>query len=175
MFMDNVISKILKSCPNALAIQQIDMSTHRIDGVFKVKDMKRKNNKEDDSSAKKKGRKSKKQLEETTNEDNKDSLVVNMIWKYLSLGKIDLSYASIGQTVDGRAILDYDILINMLMTYGLYIDDALAFIDDFVEQSKDADESPIIMMNRYTTTIAQEIEPLKFYPDERNEENGRSK
>ena len=58
---------------------------------------------------------------------------IDSIWEYLNAGNIDLGYAIVGYAFNGRAILDHDIFVNLLINYGFKIDVVLAFIDDFNE------------------------------------------
>lgn len=83
------------------------------------------------------------------------------IWKYLALGKINMLHAQIGTSMDGRPILDHDLLSTVLVTYGFDIDNAIDFINDFVENSKDDNSAPIIMINSYMSEIMEMVEPIK--------------
>ena len=83
------------------------------------------------------------------------------IWKYLARGKINMLHAQIGTSMDGRPILDHDLLSTVLVTYGFDIDNAIDFINDFVENSKDDNSAPIIMINSYMSEIMEMVEPIK--------------
>lgn len=106
------------------------------------------------------------------NEDEyiKETTVVNdvkltpgteKIWKYVALGKINMLYAQIGTSMDGRPILDHDLLSTVLVTYGFDIDNAINFINDFAENSKDDNSAPIIMINSHMTDIVEMVEPIE--------------
>ena len=83
------------------------------------------------------------------------------LWKNLALGKINICYAQIGITFDDRPVIDHDLLVTTLVTYGYPVDTALDFISDFIEQTKDDNSSPIIMINSHMQDITQCIEPLE--------------
>lgn len=83
------------------------------------------------------------------------------IWKNLALRKINIFYAQVGTTLDGRPILDHDHLITLLTTYGFNIDDALHFVDDFAKNSENDKMSPIIMIHQNISDIMDNIEPLE--------------
>lgn len=99
--------------------------------------------------------------------DNADKYDVSItsgtegIWKNLALGKIDLSYAEVGYTMNGRQILDHDLLTTLLTMYGFHIDDALHFIDDLVINSEGDDSSPIIMINKSVSDMMDKVDPLE--------------
>jgi hypothetical protein len=83
------------------------------------------------------------------------------IWKYVALGKINMLYAQIGTSMDGRPILDHDLLSTVLVTYGFDIDNAIDFINDFAENSKDDNSAPIIMINSHMSDIMEMVEPIE--------------
>lgn len=83
------------------------------------------------------------------------------IWKYVALGKINMLYAQIGTSMDGRPILDHDLLSTVLVTYGFDIDNAIDFINDFAENSKDDNSAPIIMINLHMSDIMEMVEPIE--------------
>ena len=85
---------------------------------------------------------------------------VEAIWKNLGLGKIDISYACIGYTHDGRMVLLQDELISLLINYGFTIQPIMMFIDDFAENTREDDSAPIIMYSANTAQIMTEVEPL---------------
>lgn len=85
---------------------------------------------------------------------------VDAIWKCLGLNKIDISYACIGYTTDGRPILDHSLLIDLLVQYGFFIDHVFDFIDDFIKQSSSDSSLPIIMYSSNAARIMSEIEPI---------------
>lgn len=87
--------------------------------------------------------------------------MVDAIWKMMALGKIDMSYACAGYSLDGRPILDYNLFIDLLIRYGFAYDDVLEFIDSFAESAKNSSNSPILMTNAAATRILTEIEPMK--------------
>lgn len=85
---------------------------------------------------------------------------VDMIWKNLGFGKIDISYACVGYTLDGRPVLSQDEFVNLLVNYGFNLPSILLFIDDFAEHAKKDDMSPIIMYSVNTARIMTEIKPI---------------
>ena len=107
-------------------------------------------------------RKSKKTEKELKNEDTvpaADKKAVDDIWKHLGLGHIDLSYACVGYSMDGRPILNHDELVSLLVNYGFSIQDVLAFIEDFATNATE-DMSPIVMYTANTSAIMTEIKPI---------------
>lgn len=87
--------------------------------------------------------------------------MVDTIWKMTALGKIDMSYACVGYSLDGRPILDYNLFVDLLIRYGFAYDDVLEFIDSFAESAKNSSNSPILMTNAAATKILTEIEPME--------------
>ena len=88
------------------------------------------------------------------------SAEVDLIWKNLGLGKIDISYACIGYTLNGRPVLSQDELINLLVNYGFNIQAIMLFIDDFAKNAEKDDTSPIVMYSVNTARIMTEIKPI---------------
>ena len=143
------LKDIIKTYPNVIAVQQVDMKTHLINNVTMMKDVKKEI--EYNKMANKKQRRGKKKIE-----DSQSSTIVD-IWKNIGTGRIDLNYAVVGRSLDGQMIIDYDIFINLLMTYGYMIDDIMQFIDDFADKSTDVKNSPIIMINSHTARIMADV------------------
>lgn len=85
---------------------------------------------------------------------------VDLIWKNLGLGKIDISYACVGYTLDGRPVLSQDELINLLVNYGFNIQAIMLFIDDFAKYAEKDDTSPIVMYSVNTARIMTEVKPI---------------
>ena len=83
-----------------------------------------------------------------------------MIWKNLGLGKIDISYACVGYTLDGRPVLSQDYFIDLLVNYGFNMSAIMLFIDDFAKHAKKDDISPIVMYSMNTARIMTEIKPI---------------
>jgi hypothetical protein len=94
---------------------------------------------------------------------------VDSIWEYLNAGNIDLGYAIVGYAFSGRAILDHDIFVNLLINYGFKIDVVLAFIDDFNEVSLEDDDFPIVMISSHMQKIYEEINNLEECPTKNDE------
>ena len=146
----------MKDYPNALAhlkvypqtqhIEFIDIDTNNVD-TYDVET-------EQNMAPRKKNTKSSKKGK---NIDNKS---LEMMWKLMSMGKIDISYACVGYAFDGRPVLDYTAFIDLLINYGFYIDDVLTFIDDFSSCAKNDPKAPIVMTNINTARIMTEIKPL---------------
>lgn len=86
--------------------------------------------------------------------------VVEDIWANIDKGMVDVGYAIIGYTCTGRPILEHDVLVTLLISYGYKIDHVLAFIDDFNAMSQEDDSFPIIMMNANVHNIYESVEPL---------------
>lgn len=53
------------------------------------------------------------------------------IWKNINNGKIDLSYAIIGVTANGRQVYGYEELLRLLQAYGYPILYAVVFVNNF--------------------------------------------
>ena len=85
---------------------------------------------------------------------------VDFIWKNLGLGKIDISYACVGYTLDGRPVLSHDEFVNLLVNYGFNIQAIMLFIDDFAKHAEKDDTSPIVMYSVNTARIMTEIKPI---------------
>lgn len=106
-------------------------------------------------------RKSKSKDKNQTNESqNVDQKAIDAIWKHLGLGHIDISYACIGYSMDGRPILNHDEFVNLLINYGFKIQDILPFIDDFASHSENDKKSPIVMFTANESAIMTSIEPI---------------
>lgn len=93
-------------------------------------------------------------------EDQKKLPEVDEIWRNLGLGKIDISYACCGYTLDGRPILNQDDFINLLINYGFTMQAIMPFIEDFAEQSMQLDTAPIVMYSANTAKILSDIGPI---------------
>ena len=93
-------------------------------------------------------------------EDRKKLPEVDEIWRNLGLGKIDISYACCGYTLDGRPILNQDDFINLLINYGFTMQAIMPFIEDFAEQSMQLDTAPIVMYSVNTAKILSDIGPI---------------
>ena len=85
---------------------------------------------------------------------------VDLIWKNLGLGKIDMSYACVGYTLDGRPVLSQDELISLLISYGFNMPAIMLFIDDFAKHAEKDGTSPIVMYSVNTARIMTEIKPI---------------
>ena len=92
--------------------------------------------------------------------ENIDQKAIDAIWKHMGLGHIDISYACVGYSMDGRPILNYDEFTNLLVTYGFNIQDVMMFIDDFANHSTQDNTSPIVMFTTNTSAIMTNIEPI---------------
>ncbi len=95
------------------------------------------------------------------NVDNKETQTeVDLIWKNLGLGNIDITYACCGYTLDGTPVLNQDDLINLLINYGFSMNSIMLFIDDYAQQAQKTKNSPIIMYSANTAKIMTEVEPI---------------
>ena len=92
---------------------------------------------------------------------------VEVMWKKMASGAIDMSYACVGYSMDGRPVLSHEDLVNLLINYGFAINDVLEFLDEFAEEATMSDgQSPIVMYSVNTAKIMTNIEP--FSDVERN-------
>jgi len=139
--------------PNALAHLQVSVKDYSVKSIEQIPQD------EADTMAAKKTSSAK---QSSSNESSKQhkSAEVDLIWKHLGLGNIDISYACCGYTLDGRPILNQDELTNLLINYGFTMPSILEFIDDFAQQSIASANSPIIMYSANTAKIMTEIEPI---------------
>lgn len=128
--------------PNALAKLKVSMKDMSIEHVGLT------GNGESEMAAKKSGKNASSNAE------------VDMIWKNLGLGKIDMSYSCVGYTLDGRPVLSQDELISLLISYGFNMPAIMLFIDDFAKHAEKDDTSPIVMYSVNTARIMTEIKPI---------------
>ena len=147
--------------PNALAHLRIDMQ-HKTVQVLGLA------NQKEDTMAKKSRKSKKDNIPEDSNAQSaatQDAEQVNpnvtSIWKYLGIGKIDLTYACAGYTLSGRMVIDHSSLVDLLINYGFKINDILAFIDEFASYEHEDDSMPIVMMNANMSRIMEDIEPIE--------------
>ena len=96
------------------------------------------------------------------NDDSRSSNpMVAAMWKKMASGAIDISYACVGYTTDGKPVLSHEDLVNLLINYGFAINDVLEFLDEFAEEAAMSDgQSPIIMYSANTSRIMTDIEPF---------------
>ena len=102
-------------------------------------------------------RKPKKDRKSTQNAEKK---AIDDIWRHMGLGHIDISYACVGYSMDGRPILNHDDFANLLASYGFDISAVVQFIDDFAASSTTDSKSPIVMFTTNTSAIMTDIKPL---------------
>lgn len=142
------MKSIPEEFPNALAQLRIYPKKHEIKlvNVFTQKTVAQS---ELDNDNKKKPAKPKK-LEASS---------VDSIWKNMGNGKIDISYACIGYSMDGRPILNHNDLLDMLVKYGYRYEDAVGFIEDYTSMDQPPG-SPIIMAGVNAAKIAVDIVPI---------------
>ena len=145
---DQVNSRVY---PNALAQLQVSVKDYSIKSIGTLID-------ETDNMAAK--NKDNEQNKESNHRKNHSNAEIDLIWKHLGLGNIDISYACCGYTLDGRPVLNQDELTNLLINYGFAMPSILEFIDDFAQQSMTSVNSPIIMYSANTAKIMTEIEPI---------------
>jgi hypothetical protein len=149
MNVEDTISKY----PNELAHIKVDMQNRIVEHVSEntIKE-------ENEAMARKR---SKKSSNKSKNEPKKSSKEVNFMWKCMSLGKIDISYACVGYSFStGQPILDYSAFVDLLVNYGFAIQDVMSFIDEFAECSKEDNNAPIVMTNLNIARIMTEVEPI---------------
>lgn len=96
------------------------------------------------------------------NDDSRSSNpMVAAMWKKMASGAIDISYACVGYTTDGKPVLSHEDLVSLLINYGFTINDVLEFLDEFAEEAAALDgQSPVVMYSVNTTKIASDIEPF---------------
>lgn len=95
------------------------------------------------------------------NDSKSNSHMVAEIWKKMESGAIDISYACVGYTTDGKPVLSHEDLVNLLINYGFVINDVLEFLDEFAEEATTSDgQSPVVMYSVNTTKIMTDIEPF---------------
>lgn len=149
MNVEDTISKY----PNELAHIRVDMQNRDIEHISEnaIKE------EENEVMARKR---SKKSSNKSKNELKKSSKEVNFMWKCMSLGKIDISYACVGYSLSGQPVLDYSIFVDLLVNYGFAIQDVMSFINEFAECAKEDNTAPIIMTNSNVSRIMTEIKPI---------------
>lgn len=154
---DIIKSKIdINDYPNALAHIKVHPQEKMIEVVETVK-------KFDDLECQSTNMKKPRKTNKTSTRKYKNSnsnLAVDSIWKYMSSGKIDISYACVGYSYDGRPILDYTALVDLLVNYGFSVEDSLSFIDDFASCAYEDKNAPIVMTNINTARIMTEIKKI---------------
>ena len=111
-------------------------------------------------------------------QDNKDTnqiltaevikTVLADIWKNIDNGKIDLSYAVIGVTANGRQVYGYEELLRLLQAYGypslyavVFVNNFQYAIDEDEKYKNDKTQSPLIMHTIQGWTIFSKIKKLK--------------
>lgn len=141
--------------PNALAklkVSMRDLSIRNVgltqDGIDSMKKDKNTPKRKDDTKSKK----------IKVSKDIADE--VDLMWKHMGLGNIDVSYACSGYTLDGRPVLNQGEFINLLLNYGFSMHAIALFVDDFAKQSMKTATSPIIMYSANTAKIMADIEPI---------------
>lgn len=93
-------------------------------------------------------------------QQNVDQKAIDDIWKHLGLGHIDISYACVGYSMDGRPILNHDEFVNLLINYGFKVTDVVPFIEEFAKHGEKDNKSPIVMFTANTSAIMTSIEPI---------------
>ena len=98
------------------------------------------------------------------------------IWKNIDDGKIDLSYAVVGVTANGRQVYGYEELIRLLQCYGYPSLYAIVFVNNFQyaidedeKYKNDKTQNPIIMHTLQSWNIFNEVKKLKhLQPKKKN-------
>lgn len=151
--------------PNALAHLRViprEMRIEVVDDIEEDGDTPMASKKQDKPKGRKGKAKKDGNAEAKHDGEVKHSAEVEKIWKCFAMGKIDVSYARVGFTYNGRAVLDYSAFIDLLINYGFKIEDVLTFIDEFADIGENEDiNSPIVMMNANVSRIMAEVEPLE--------------
>ena len=136
-------------CRDAFAVIRVSMKDKTVSRIDNGQDIEHLNMAKNSKNQKK---------DDGTSNLSKSS--VDAIWKCLGLNKIDILYACVGYTTDGRPVLDHSLLIDLLVQYGFLIQHVLDFIDDFIKQSSSDSSSPIIMYSSSAARIMSEVEPI---------------
>lgn len=144
---DSIIS-VLNSYPNQLGRIHVDIQAQAIIPV------------EEESIIDTMARSKKNKKEDSRKISKSSSKGVDKIWKHMGLGHIDISYACIGYSLDGRPIINHDDFVNLLMNYGFLMQDILPFIDDFATHSTEDKNSPIVMFTANSAAIMSSIKPI---------------
>lgn len=144
--------------PNALA--KLRFSTQDMSVVDISHELKQTEILIDDINMAKKNNKKTTDESTSTIDSSNVNAEVDMIWKSLGLGKIDLSYACIGYAYTGQMILLHDDLVSLLINYGFTINAILAFIEDFAKNAENDKNAPIIMHSKNNAFIMTDIEPI---------------
>ena len=147
------------ACPNAIAVLHVSPKAKTVTQVktfsTKLASLDSKPIESEKTEVKKGGNKS------TSKKDKASASAIDKMWKMLGLGKIDISYACVGYTLDGRPILDHSCLVDLLVNYGFDIDSVMEFIDDFAKSSSNSSsQAPIVMMSAQMAKIMSDIVPL---------------
>lgn len=112
---------------------------------------------DDDNSVKSKKTSAKSKTSRKSTAIEKD---IDRIWKAMDAGKIDISYACVGYSLDGRAVLDNSAFIDLLINYGFKIEAVMQFIDEFASIAKDDEFGPIVMINQNLSKIMTDIKEI---------------
>lgn len=101
------------------------------------------------------------EIEPHDNLDPATRMEVDRIWDKFSEGKIDASYAIVGETMIGQFIVDYDLLVETLVSYGFTITPVLEFIDEYNDRLKSGEiDGPLVMITAYKRRIHENVKPL---------------
>ena len=131
--------------PNAIAklgISVVDKSIEVVEEYGNVRQIMANENKRS-----KKNQKSKKTQQNGTDD----------IWKAFGMGTIDLSYAIVGYTLSGRAVVDHQMLESILACHGFAPATIIDFTYEFDEYSSQNDKSPILMTNANYVKLMQDF------------------
>ena len=133
---------------DVITVLEVDPRRHDVEVVFSRHAVPRA---EDASKSGKKARRGRKKAADPGVEE---------VWRKLQDGSIDMSYACVGYSYDGRPVLEYNLVVDLLVQYGFKGDDVYKFIDEFAELSTKDGSSPIVMTNANTARMMVEVEPL---------------
>lgn len=148
---NTTLQSVKTEYPNAMAILKVSLPDMSIENIYNFTEITGLND----------AMKNEKQtnlINNTTTTNNE----VDIIWKNLNNGKIDITYACIGYSMDGRPILNQDEFTHLLIQYGFSMSGIWAFYDDFMEINSKVPNSdaPIFMHTVNNTRIVSEIKPL---------------
>lgn len=148
MTIQHQLNEIKSEYPNALAYLKVSLSDMTVQNIYNFTEIKGL----DEIMAN--------NTNDCTNDSTKNEL--ELIWKNLNNGKIDITYACIGYSLDGRPVLNQHEFISLLIEYGFSMQGIYAFFADYVEVTKKLANSnyPIFMSSVNNARIMTEIKPI---------------
>lgn len=147
---NTALQSIKNKYPNAMAILKVSLPNMSIENVYNFTEI----TGIDDAM---KNEKKENPINDTTTNNE-----VDIIWKNLNNGKIDITYACVGYSMDGRPVLNQDEFTHLLIQYGFSMPGIFAFYDDFMEVNSKVPNSdaPIFMHTVNNARIISEVKPI---------------